>query len=303
MSQAPTAFVADADLRLDAPQARRGEGARHAAAMLIALFLEALVFALIAIERPLPAAPQVVEIPVEIVPEPSPSPTPAPDLQSQEYEKPATDAPREGKSDHDDDNVADKEKPSKPPPPPAPPQPSPSPTAAAAPPAPAPELPKAAEAEAPPPVEASPPPTPAPTPSPAQAKPAEAPAPPPKPSVLAVLPKTYDSVPDIDFGGAAMRSPVTGGNARATYLSMLYGLITPRMHAPAIAHAFGRRLTGAVAFVIDGRGRLMQRYVVERSGSMELDEAAMKAVAAASKLFPPPPRGVPVGVRYTYSVE
>jgi TonB family protein len=304
-SAAPT-LVADAALRLPTPLARPGERARHVAAALIALTLELGVIALVVIERPPPQTPQAIEIPVEIVPEPSPTPTPTstppPPVQNQEYEKPATDAPRAGKSDHDDETVAEKEKPAAAPPPPAP-SPSPSPTTppAAAAPAPAPELPKTAEAEAPPPVEATPPPTPAP--SPVEAKPAPSPAPATRPEVLAALPKTFASVPDVDFGGAAMRSPVTGGHSRATYLSMLYGLITPRMRTPRIARTFGRRLTGVVAFEIDGRGRLVQRFVVQPSGSMELDEAAMRAVGEASRQFPPPPRGAPVGVRYTYTVE
>ncbi|MDE3177537.1 MAG: energy transducer TonB, partial [Pseudomonadota bacterium] len=121
--------------------------------------------------------------------------------------------------------------------------------------------------------------------------------------VLAALPKSYEDVPDVDFGGEAMKSPVTGGAAKATYFSMLYGLVVPRMHVPAIAHAYGRRLKGVVAFVVDGRGRLTQRFVVESSGSLELDEAAMRAVAEASHSFPPPPHKAPIGMRFTYTVN
>ncbi len=306
MSQDPTAFVADAALRLDAPQARPRDRARRAAAALVAVALELGVFVLIWTERPLTVVPQEAEIPVEIVTEPKPTPSPSPSPsqppqqpKNQEYEKPATDAPRAGKSDHDDEHVAEKEKPAAAPPPPAPPSPSPDAPKAAAP-APAPELPQSAEAEAPPAAKAEP--TASPAPSPVKAEPTETPAP-AKPSVLAALPKTFDSVPDIDFGGAAIRSPVTGGAAKSTYLSMLYGLIVPRLHVPAVAHAYGRRLTGAIALTVDGRGRLMQRYIVESSGSMELDEAAMQAVAAASRLFPPPPRGAPMGMKFTFSVE
>jgi periplasmic protein TonB len=109
-------------------------------------------------------------------------------------------------------------------------------------------------------------------------------------------------VPDVDFGGAAVKSPVTGGDAKASYMSMLYGLVTPRMRVPALAHAYGRRLTGVVAFAVDGRGRLIQRYVVESSGSMELDEAAMQAVSDASRAFPPPPHKSPIEVRFAYTV-
>jgi protein TonB len=289
MVEAPTGFVADAALRIDAPQTRSRALGRHTAAILLALSLELGAFALIWFERSYAPAPPLQEIPVEIVtePPPPPPPPPAPELQSQqEYEKPATDAPREGKSDHDDEHVAEKEKPAKAEPPP--PQPTPSPEASTPAEAAAPELPQAAEAEAPPPV---------------KAEPTATPAPAPKPSVLAALPKTFENVPDVDFGGVAIKSPVTGGNAKSTYLSILYGLIVPKLHVPSLAHLYGRRLTGAIGLQVDGRGRLTARFVVEGSGSPELDEAAMKAVAEASREFPPPPRHAPMGMKFTYSVE
>ena len=281
------AFVADATERLIAPPLRARASARLAVATLAAVALELAVFALIYFERgDPPPAPE--PIPIEIVVEPPPPPPPPPQASpqpqppAQPYEKPATDAPREGKSDHDDDNVAEKPKPAAAPPPPAP---TPSPEASKPAETPAPELAKAEEAESPPPAKAEP--TPA----------------PPKPAALAALPKSFDSVPDVDFGGEAMKSPVTGGGAKATYFSMLYGLVVPRMRVPAVAKAYGRRLTGVVAFVVDGRGRLTQRFVVESSGSLELDEAAMQAVAEASHSFPPPPRKAPIGMRFTYTVN
>ena len=329
MSQAPTAFVADVAWRLEPPPRR--DRARLFAAILLAILLELGVFALIWTGRGFRPAPPVKEIPVEIVVEkPPPPPPPAPEVKNQEYIKPATDAPREGKSDHDDENVAEKEKPAKAPPPPpetppptpspspqpaeaAPSPPTPSPEASKAAPEPAPELPQTAEAESPPPQKAPPVETPAaapekaepvetPAPTPEKAQPVEKPAP-PKPSVADVLPKTFDSVPDVDFGGAAMRAPVSGGAARANYMSELYGLIVPRLRVPAMAHAYGRRLIGKIGFVVDGHGRLTQRYVQERSGSMELDEAAMQAVAAAAHAFPPPPHKQPLGITFTYSVQ
>lgn len=282
------AFVADSAERLIAPQMRARANARLAVATLAAVALELGAFALIYFERAEPP-PAPEPIPIEIVvepppprPPPPPQASPQPQPQAQPYEKPATDAPREGKSDHDDDNFAEKPKPAAAPPPAAP---TPSPEASKPAQAPAPELAKAEEAESPPPAKAEP--TPA----------------PPKPTALAALPKSFDSVPDVDFGGEAMKSPVTGGGAKATYFSMLYGLVVPRMRVPAVAKAYGRRLTGVVAFVVDGRGRLTQRFVVESSGSLELDEAAMQAVAEASHSFPPPPRKAPIGMRFTYTVN
>jgi protein TonB len=290
MSEIPTLHVDPEARRFVAPPAAAARG-RLALAALAAVLIEACIVGLIAWERvatPAPT-PEAVEIPVEMIPEPAPQPPPPPppepSPQAQELEKPATDAPREGKSDHDDEHVAEKEKPAAAPPPPPAPTPStePSPPAEAS----APDLPKAADPDAPEPVKTE-------TPKPAA---------PPKPSVMAALPKTFEDVPEVDFGGAAIHSPVTGGNAKSTYLSQLYGMIVPRLRVPAVAHAYGRQLVGAIGFEVDGHGRLMQRYVAQPSGSMELDEAAMEAVEAAAKSFPAPPKNAPIGMRFTYSVN
>ena len=290
MSSPPDIFVADAALRLDAPEARPRRRGRLALAVLAALVVEAAVFGMVWQERDIRPPAESAEIPVEIVVEPPPPPppppppqeTPAPEMKPQPKEI-ATDAPREGKSDHDDEHVAENEKPAGAPPPPPEPTPSPEATKPAAE-APAPELPKAAEADAP---------TPAKT---------ETPEPPakPKPSVADVLAKAFDNVPNVEFGGAAIKSDVTGGNAKATYFSRLFGLIVPHMHVPPIARAYGRVLHGVAVFGIDGRGRLLNRFLAEGSGSMELDEAAMEAIGAASKSFPPPPERGTVYVEYHY---
>jgi protein TonB len=291
MSEIPTLPVVDDAERFLAQRAKPARG-RLALAALAAVLIEAGVVGLVAWEHDPAPTPQAVEIPIEIIPEPPPEPPPPPPEPQaqadtpppQELEKPATDAPREGKSDHDDSETAEKEKPAAAPPPPAPtPSSEPSPPAEAA----APELPKAQEPDAPAPVKTE-------TPKAAA---------PPKPAVTAALPKTFEDVPNVDFGGAAIRSPVTGGAAKSNYLSQLYGLIVPRLHVPAVAHAYGRALQGAVAFQVDGRGRLLQRYVVQPSGSTELDQAAMEAVATASKSFPAPPRNAPIGMKFTYSVN
>jgi protein TonB len=289
MSQGPTGFVADAAWRLDAPPRRR-ERIRMGAAILAALAIELGVFALIWTERGLRPAPKLEEIPVEIVVEkPKPPPSPAPQAQPQPkpdlMEKEATDAPREGKSDHDDEHVAEKEKPAKAPPPPSPPQPSPEPPKPA--PAPAPEMPKEAEAESPP---------------PEKTPPVEKPAP-AKLTAADVLPKVFDSVPDVDFGGAAMHAPVSGGMARATYLSILLGMTKAHLRIPESVRGYAHPLVGVIEVTLGGDGRLLQRYIVQSSGSPELDEAEMQAVAEASRHFPAPPNHASVGLRYTYTKD
>ena len=291
--QAPV--VADLDLRLDMPRPNDRRISRLLLATLAALAIDLGVLAIVWKEAAFSPVtpPPAAEIPIEIVTEPPPEPpppppppeSPAPEQKSQELEKPATDAPRAGKSDHDDDTVAEKEKPAAAPPPPAPAEPSPEPSPAEAP---APEAPKAAEAELPTPVKTETP---------------QKPAPAKSPTVAEILAKALEPLPDVEFGGQAIDSPVTGGNAKSTYLTKLYGLIVPRLRVPAVAHAYGRRLTGAVSFSVDGRGRLRQRFVSSGSGSMELDEAAMQAVGEASRAFPPPPRGAPIGMTFTYTVN
>ena len=307
MPQAETAFVADAALRLDAPPRAR-DRSRLALAALAALVIESAVFALVWWERSVLPPPPLEEIPVEIVveppppppsptpsPEAAPTPEPSPEMKAPDDEKPATEAPREGKSDHDDETVGKKEKPAasppSPEPTPEPPKPAeaaspePTPDAAKPPETPAPELPKAAEAEAPPPAKEETPKPPA----------------PPKPATVAGLPKKFDDVPDVDFGGVAVKSDVTGGNAKAGFLPTLFGLIAPRMRVPPLSRAYGRQLVGVLVMVIDARGRLLQRYIREPSGSLELDEAAMEAVGAAARAFPPPPQRKTVGVQWRYT--
>jgi len=283
MSPTPDPFVADAALRLEAPSAPRRRG-RLAAAMLVALGVELSVFLAVWLERDYKPPAEPIETPVEIVVEPPPTPTPEPTPeakpQPQEDLTPGIDAPREGKGDHDDEQVGEKEKPAAPPPPPAP-TPSPEATAPAAE-APSPELPKAQEAEAPPPLK---------TETPEPAAPAQL-------TVAEVLSKALAE--QIDFGGVAMKAPISGGQARATYLSILYGLTRAHERIPAAARTYGSPLVGIIAVTIGGNGRLLTRHIAASSGSPELDEAEMQAVAEASRNFPPPPGHRQIDASYTY---
>jgi len=109
----------------------------------------------------------------------------------------------------------------------------------------------------------------------------------------------FDSVPDVDFDAAARQTPVTGGKAKATYLSILYGMIMNHLRAPSGPRT---RLEGAIVFSVDGRGNLGQRRISQSSGSRELDRAAYEAIGQASP-FPPPPQGAPIGLRFTYGAN
>ncbi len=113
---------------------------------------------------------------------------------------------------------------------------------------------------------------------------------------------TAESVPDIELGSAAGASPVSGGKAKSTYLTILYGMIMSHMHLPAAARANSSPVEGAIVFTVDGAGDLVQRKIARASGSLDLDSAALAAVAEAAP-FPTPPQGAPLRLRFTYGAK
>jgi TonB family protein len=123
----------------------------------------------------------------------------------------------------------------------------------------------------------------------------------PRTSAAFQLP-AYESAPEFDFGSLFKQTPVAGGTAKATYLSTLYGMIVPRMHAPLGAGVQTSSLQGMLLFNVDGKGNLTQRRIIQESGSRDLDRAALEAVRQASP-FPPPPQGKPVELRFTYGAK
>jgi protein TonB len=113
---------------------------------------------------------------------------------------------------------------------------------------------------------------------------------------------TSESVPEIELGSAAATTPVSGGKAKTTYLSILYGMIMSHVRLPAAARAHSSRVEGQIVFSVDGTGNLIQRQIVRASGSLDLDSAALAAVAEAAP-FPPPPQGAPLRLRFTYGAK
>jgi TonB family protein len=113
---------------------------------------------------------------------------------------------------------------------------------------------------------------------------------------------SFEPLPDIKLSSAAEATPIGGGNAKATYLTILSGLVMAHMHMPASIDAQSPRIEGQISFEVDGGGRLIQRHVTRSSGSRELDSAALAAVNQAAP-FPAPPQGAPLGLKFTYGAR
>jgi len=109
---------------------------------------------------------------------------------------------------------------------------------------------------------------------------------------------TFEPVPDLQFGDAAA-SPVGGGQAQTTYLTIVYGLIMKHLRMTDQLRAEAEQVAGAISFAVDGHGEIIQRSVTKPSGLNALDAAALEAVREAAP-YPKPPMGMPVGMKFTY---
>ncbi len=113
---------------------------------------------------------------------------------------------------------------------------------------------------------------------------------------------SLEQLPEFKFGGATKPSPVGGGQAKTTYLTILYGMIMPHMRVPERVRGGHLSGSGIVAFYIDEMGNLTHQAVYRTSGLPDLDAAAVYAVRRAAP-FPPPPRGLPHAIQFTYSTR
>lgn len=109
-------------------------------------------------------------------------------------------------------------------------------------------------------------------------------------------------LPNYDLAAPPKASPVGGGQAKTTYLTILYGLIMPHMHIPPRVRASGMPAKGVIAFYIDEVGNLTHQAIYRSSGAPDLDAAAVAAVRRAAP-FPPPPRGLPHSMLFTYATK
>ena len=110
---------------------------------------------------------------------------------------------------------------------------------------------------------------------------------------------TFSPLPDYSFAPMSKNTPIAGGKAASTYLSIVYGMLASHMRFPAVppGHPHGR---GEISFDIDFAGALIRARVTKSTGIPALDAAAVAAIRAAAP-FPFPPTGNGLSLRVNFS--
>jgi TonB family protein len=111
-----------------------------------------------------------------------------------------------------------------------------------------------------------------------------------------------EALADVEAVSSPEPTPVSGGKAKTTYLTIVYGLVMSHMHMPEEVIANAVRVEGVIVFSVDGAGNVTRRKIAHSSGSRELDTAALAAVDQSSP-FPAPPGGSPIGMTFTYGAR
>jgi len=96
--------------------------------------------------------------------------------------------------------------------------------------------------------------------------------------------------PSFSFGSSRQSAPIAAGTEKASYESLLLGLIRRRLHVPPGSRASHLIFNGAIYLSVDGSGNLTHQAVFRGSGDPSLDAACLAAVRQAAP-FPPPPHG------------
>jgi protein TonB len=323
------ALKADADDHLIEPGESAPSKARRRFIWIFAACLLAhavLVTSLIEANRSAPKLAQSEEIAVELVPqipetkvEPPPPPPPPPPQEKKPQpkqkmvhdEKPAFDAPREENKETIEREAPDKatqaqrvapptEQTEKTPAPPKPPEATPNATVQAPP-----EEAPAKLADANPDAEPLDKAQPAPEKKPTEKKAPVVSKPPPakaKRNTVSDQLAALAPTPEYHLGSAARPSPVGGGTAKTTYLSILFGLIMRQFHFPPGIQEAHLQAEGIIAFYVDERGNLTHQAVYRGSGRPDLDAAALNAVRRAAP-FPPPPPGDPRAIWFHFDTR
>jgi periplasmic protein TonB len=106
--------------------------------------------------------------------------------------------------------------------------------------------------------------------------------------------------PSYNFGSSAKSAPISGGTEKASYESLLMGLINRQLHVPLEARARHLIHVGQIGLFVDELGHLTHQALYRASGDPVLDNAYLEAVRRAAP-FPAPPRGLPHGFILQYT--
>ncbi len=106
--------------------------------------------------------------------------------------------------------------------------------------------------------------------------------------------------PSYSIGSHAKAAPISGGTEKASYESLLMGLISRQLRLPPGVRAQHLILVGQIGLFVDELGNLTHQALYRASGDPALDSAWLTAVRRAAP-FPAPPRGLPHGFILQYS--
>jgi len=108
--------------------------------------------------------------------------------------------------------------------------------------------------------------------------------------------------PNYSLGSKAKAAPIAGGTDKASYESLLFGMIKRQMRFPPGLRARHLVGQGMVSLYVDEMGHLTHQSVYRASGAPDLDAAWLAAVRRAAP-FPPPPRGLPHAFVLGYPID
>jgi protein TonB len=110
----------------------------------------------------------------------------------------------------------------------------------------------------------------------------------------------FAPAPSYSVGASAKAAPISGGTEKASYESLLMGLINRQLHVPPEARARHLIHVGQIGLFVDELGHLTHQALYHASGDPVLDSAYLEAVRRAAP-FPAPPRGLPHGFILQYT--
>ncbi len=110
----------------------------------------------------------------------------------------------------------------------------------------------------------------------------------------------FTPAPAYSLGASAKAAPISGGTEKASYESLLMGLINRQLRVPPEARARHLIHVGQIGLFVDELGHLTHQALYRASGDPVLDTAYLDAVRRAAP-FPAPPRGLPHGFILQYT--